>query len=169
MDKKSAFTVIEMLVVISVIGLLLTTTMVFYGRTGERQIVLFREQTKILNILSRAKFLSVQTFGKTGPVPCGYGVHFEEPQSVILFHDDAEDCAQADRRYSGDAEKVESFILDRAVVFESLPLSDVIFIPPNPTVVLTPEQDQATIVIKTTDDKGKVNIKINNFGQISTQ
>lgn len=166
---NKGFTVIEMLVVISVIGLLLTTTMVFYGRTGERQIVLFREQTKILNILSRAKFLSVQTFGKMEPVPCGYGVHFEEPQSVILFRDDAENCAQADNRYSADAEKVESFILDRAVVFESLPLSDVIFIPPNPTVVLTPEQDQATIVIKTTDDKAKVSIKINNFGQISTQ
>lgn len=166
---KDGFTIIEMLVVISVIGLLLTTTMVFYGRTGERQIVLFREQTKILNILSRAKFLSVQSFGKTEPVPCGYGVHFEEPQSIILFKDDAEDCAQADSRYSGDAEKVESFILDRAVVFESLPLSDVVFIPPNPTVVLNPEQDQATIVIKTTDGKGRVNIKINNFGQISTQ
>jgi prepilin-type N-terminal cleavage/methylation domain-containing protein len=166
---NKGFTVIEMLVVISVVGLLLTTTMIFYGRAGERQIVLFREQAKILNILSRAKFLSIQTFGKMEPVPCGYGVHFEEPQSVILFRDDAENCSQADRRYSGEAEKVESFILDRAVIFEPLPLSDVVFIPPNPRVVMTPEQDQATLTIKTTDDKGRLSIKINNFGQISTQ
>jgi prepilin-type N-terminal cleavage/methylation domain-containing protein len=166
---NKGFTVIEMLVVISVIGLLLTTTMVFYGRAGERQIVLFREQAKILNILSRAKFLSIQTFGKTEPIPCGYGVHFEEPQSVILFRDDAENCVQSDNRYSGDTEKVESFILDRAAIFEPLPLSDVVFIPPNPRVVMTPEQDQAEIIIKTIDDKGRVSIKINNFGQISTQ
>ena len=76
---NKGFTTIEMLVVIGVMALMSSVLMV-YGRTGERQINLFKEQARIISALSRAKYLSVSTFGKTD-VPCGYGVHFEAPRT----------------------------------------------------------------------------------------
>jgi len=174
--NNKGFTIIEMLVVIGVLGMLMTITMVFYGRAGERQITLFREQARVLNAVSRAKFLSIQTFVQRGEkIPCGYGIHFEEPKTFILFRDDSENCATADHKYSEvdsgkcDGECVEKSVLDNAVMFDSLKISDIVFIPPNPVVVITPEEDQAEIIIKTIDDKGRVSIKVNNFGQITTQ
>ncbi|HDH31342.1 MAG TPA: prepilin-type N-terminal cleavage/methylation domain-containing protein, partial [Candidatus Wolfebacteria bacterium] len=56
-SRNSGFTLIELLIVIGIITLL-STMAIFYSHTGERQIILFQEQVKILNAISRAKSLS---------------------------------------------------------------------------------------------------------------
>lgn len=163
---SKGFTTIEMLVVIGVMALMSSVLMV-YGRAGERQITLFKEQARIISALSRAKYLSIATFGKTG-VPCGYGVHFEAPRTFLIFKDlPSGDCSLADKKYSGADEIFEFFNLDSAVTFDQLTLSDVIFIPPSPSVVITPNQDQAAIIIKIINIESLAAIKINSAGQIS--
>lgn len=164
--KNSAgFTVIEILVIIGVLALL-SATLIPYTHTGERQIVLLKEQARIIHALSRAKYLGLGTFGKTG-VPCGYGVHFETPRSFLIFKDVAGNCQLSDKRYSGASEVFESFQLEETVKFSQLTLSDIVFIPPEPLVVITPSQDQATIIIETIDAASSVTVKINSAGQIS--
>ncbi|MBT9171371.1 MAG: hypothetical protein DDT18_01745 [Actinobacteria bacterium] len=165
--RLSAFTTIEMLVVIGVMALL-SSILIVYGRAGERQIILFKEQARIISALSRAKYLSVTTFGRT-EIPCGYGVHFEAPRTFIIFKDLAVSggCSASDKKYSGVSEIFESFNLDSAVVFGRLTLSDIVFIPPSPSVIITPNQDQATIVIKVVNIESSAAIKINSAGQIS--
>lgn len=167
--KQKGFTTIEMLVIIGVLSLL-SATLLVYSRAGERQITLFKEQAKIIGVLTKAKSLSVAAFGKTG-VPCGYGVHFETPRTYLIFKDLADDCLLADKKYSGTSEIFESFQLDSLTVFDSLVLTDIVFIPPNPTVILDNDfsKTEALIKIKTTDGKGERIIKINNGGQITTQ
>ncbi len=160
------FTIIEMLVIIGILSLL-SATLILYNRTGERQIILFKEQARVISIISRAKSFSIATFGQPG-VPCGYGVHFSAPRTFILFKDLAEDCQVTDKKYSDSAEMVQSLELDSAVTFDNLTLTDIIFIPPDPSVFITPPQDQATIVIKTIDGASSAIIKVNNGGQIST-
>ena len=160
------FTIIEMLVVIGTLALI-SAILIINIRTGEQQVTLFREQARIVSILSRAKSLSVATFGKTG-VPCGYGVHFEAPGTFLIFKDLADNCQASDQKYSGAAEIHESFQLDPALRFDTLSLSDVIFIPPDPSIVITPSQDEATIIIKTIKSGTSATIKINSAGQIST-
>ncbi|MDP1538756.1 MAG: hypothetical protein Q8M00_01875, partial [bacterium] len=68
--KQRAFTTIEILVIIGILSLL-SATLILYSRTAEHQIVLFKEQAKVISILSRAKSLSIVTYGKAD-VPCGY-------------------------------------------------------------------------------------------------
>jgi len=164
--STKAFTTIEILVIIGILSLL-SATLILYSRTGERQINLFKEQAKITEIISRAKSLSIATYGKLG-VPCGYGVHFEAPSAFLIFKDLAADCKDSDQKYSGAAEIYESFQLDSTIIFDSLSLSDIIFIPPDPTVIITPPQDEATIIIKTIDGSKSIIIKVTNAGQIST-
>ncbi len=163
---EKGFTVIEMLVVIAILGII-SATLITSMRVGERQIMLFREQARVISALSRAKSLSIATFGESGNVPCGFGVHFE-PTSFLIFKDLASDCGSADRVYSGPSEIFESFTLDSKVTFNALTLSDIVFIPPNPFIRITPNQDQATITIQTIDGSASKNVKINSAGQIST-
>ncbi len=161
------FTLIEVLVVVGILALL-SATLIIYSHTGERQIILFKEQARIVSTISQAKSLSIATFGQVN-VPCGYGVHFSPPKNFLIFEDLANDCQDADKRWSGENETFESFQLDPAVVFENLSLTDIVFIPPNPSVVITPPQDQSTIIIKTVDGNSSTTIKVNNAGQISAQ
>ena len=165
--KQKGFTTIEMLVIIGVLSLL-SATLLVYSRAGERQITLFREQAKIVSILTRAKSLSVAAFGKIG-VPCGYGVHFETPRTYLIFKDLADDCSLADKKYSGTSEIFESFQLDSSLTFDILTLTDIIFIPPDPAVILDNDfsKTEALIKIKTINGNDEKIIKINNGGQIT--
>ena len=163
---NKGFTIIEMLVIIGILSLI-SAILIINIHTGGQQVILFREQAKIVSILSRAKSLSVATFGKTG-VPCGYGVHFEAPSTFLIFKDLADNCQASDQKYSGAAEIYESFQLDPVLEFDTLSLSDVIFIPPDPSVIITPSQDEATVVIKAIKSGTSATIKINSAGQIST-
>lgn len=165
---NKAFTLIEIIVSIGIIALL-SGIMITYNRSGERQIVIFKEQARVISALSRVKSFSISTFsdGKTD-IPCGYGVHLEAPRTFLIFKDIASDCSVSDNKYSGTNEIFESFNLDLTVMFDSLTLSDIIFIPPDPSVIITPAQYQATIVIKTIDGGSSATIKVNNAGQIST-
>lgn len=160
------FTIIEMLIIIGTLSFI-SAILIVNIHSSEQQITLFREQAKIVSILSRAKSLSVATFGKAG-VPCGYGVHFEAPSTFLIFKDLAGDCQVSDKRYSGGTEIYESFQLDPVLNFDTLTLSDVIFIPPDPSVVITPSQDEATVIIKAIKSGTSATIKINSAGQIST-
>lgn len=164
--NKWGFTLVEMLVVMAVIAVV-STSLILYSRTGERQIILFKDQASIVAALSRAKSLSVATFGQAG-VPCGYGVHFEAPRKFLLFKDLASDCSAADNIYSGPNELFESFELSQSLNFGTLTLTDIVFIPPNPRVVITPSGDEAVINIKTVDGGSSSTIKVTSAGQIST-
>jgi len=179
-DKKSkcssGFTLIEMVIIFGILAII-SATLIISLHTGEQQIVLFKEQARIVSVISRAKSLSITTFGEAG-VPCGFGVHFEAPSTFLIFKDLAPDCSAADNKYSGNSannceeepECVEKFNLDSTrVVFDKVDLTDIDFIPPNPTVIITPDQSEATIDLRTVNGNNSVKIKVNSAGQISTE
>jgi len=171
--KNKGFTIIEMVIIFGILAVL-SATLIGSFHTGEQQIALFKEQSRIVAVLSRAKFLSISTFGDTG-VPCGYGVHFEMPNKFFIFKDSAValDCRDANSTYdTGEEVQNEFFELDSRIVFSSLGSNnlDIVFIPPNPMIVITPNQTQAEISLKTASGIGEPRvIKISKAGQISTQ
>lgn len=160
-----AFTLIEVLVTLS-ITLILTTVMIAYSRSGEQQILLFKEQAKIINVISRAKSLALQTF-QSGATFCGYGVHFDVEGTFILFRDTANECAASDYVYSGPAERVESYQLDARVRFSQVGIFDIVFIPPDPQVRLSPDQLEADIQIRAVGGTATAGIHVTNAGQIT--
>ncbi|MBN2197883.1 prepilin-type N-terminal cleavage/methylation domain-containing protein [Candidatus Wolfebacteria bacterium] len=165
---KKGFTTIEVLITIGVLALL-SSILITYSRTGEKQIILFKEGAVISEIISRAKTLSLSLYGKSGEIPCGYGVYFEDSGKFILFKDLASDCNSSDKKYSGENEIVESFQLNSAIEFKSLGLSDILFIPPDPKVFITPQKDEADIILKILKGEDSIKIKVTDAGQISTE
>lgn len=163
--SESGFTLIEMLVVVSITALL-SSVLIIYSRIGERQILLLREQAKIVNMILKSKSLALQTY-VTGEKVCGYGVHFEEPRSAILFKDLADDCSSSDNVYSGAGEDFEKLTMDILLSFSAIDFTDILFIPPDPQVKLSPDQASGNISIKANDSDTVVKIKINSAGQVS--
>lgn len=158
---------IEIFIVVS-ISVLLSAAMILYNRIGERQIALFKDQARIINLILRAKSLALQTYTE-GSAACGYGIHFDSAVSTaILFKDQAADCANSDIIYSGLSEEIGKVVLPSGEKFSQLDFSDIIFIPPDPRVVITPVMDSGLIIISPLDDSSRVKIRINSAGQVTS-
>lgn len=165
LQTRGGFTLVEMLVVVSITAML-SSMLILYSRTGERQILLFREQSKVINMIAKSKSLALQTY-IDGSAACGYGVHFSLPSTIILFKDQAADCAASDNIYSGPSEDFSHLILGAGIVFSASDVVDMLFIPPDPTVKLNPNQVSGVITMQTIDGGTQARIKVNNSGQIS--
>lgn len=164
-QATGGFTLVEVLVTVSITAML-TSVLVLYSRTGERQILLFREQSKVINLIARSKSLALQTY-IDGTSSCGYGIHFSLPDTMILFRDLSADCANSDNIYSGPGEDFSHLILSSGIVFSATEINDILFIPPDPTVKLNPDQVSGIITLQTADGGTSARIKLNNSGQIS--
>ena len=138
---NKGFTLIEILITLSVISIL-SGGLVFYNRIAERQIILFKEQAKIISIIQKAKTLSFTTYAQE-IVPCGYGVYFQQnPNKAILFQDISptsdKNCSDVDNSHTASLpfEKIEEIFLDKTIKFSELGIYNIIFIPPDPKLLL---------------------------------
>lgn len=167
---KAGFTVLEMMVVISIM-ILLSSVLILYSRTGENQIVLFRDQSRLITGLNRAKSLSIQSFDVSSP-SCAFGVHLSKAENAFLiFRDLATDCQNADHIYTDSGELFESYQLSPRLKFGEITLTDIVFIPPDPKTLIDNDSNktEAAIVLETLNGNTSLEVKINNVGQITTQ
>lgn len=186
-SKQNGFTLIEILVTLSVLALL-SSTLVLYNRSNQSQLILFKEQAKIINTILRAKSLALNTYDTAG-APCAYGVHFGKDSNgnweFRIFQDlDANatttNCSTsgvaADNKYSSEpspnGEDLNPPIAEKlspGLKFsEPLRFTDVVFIPPDPAVVITPTPSDDNAIIKIISSNGNSKgVKINLFGQVT--
>lgn len=173
-NKNKGFSLAELLVVFTMTALL-SGGLVLYNRATERQIILFKEQSKVFSAVQKAKTLAIGAFSEIeSEIICGYGVHFSLPNRIIIFKKlSPEDpkCQNVNFIYTSPNEIFEEIKLDKIVNFSELGLNDVVFIPPDPIVVIDNDffKNEGLIKIKTIDNKGEKTIKITNAGQITTQ
>lgn len=163
------FTIIEILVSLGIMAFL-TSLLLLYSRTGERQIALFKEQAGLISAVLRAKSLAIQTFSEQAPA-CGYGIHFSAADNnFTLFKDSAPNCEEANKAYDP-GEALETHDLPTDLKFSQLDLTDVVFIPPDPKTWLDRDisKKEALVKIGFADGTSEVIIKINNAGQVTTQ
>lgn len=169
LKSKRGFTLAEMLVVISII-VFLSAILILYSHTGENQVVLFREQSRLILALNRAKSLSIQLFN-TPQAPCGFGVHFSPANNnFIIFRDLAADCQTSDNIYTGSGEIFETYQLAPQIRFGETTLNDIIFIPPDPKTLLdnNPAKNDAIITLRTLSADNSLRVRVNSAGQITT-
>ena len=167
LNCNRGFTTVEMLVTVGVLAAL-SAILIGYSRSGELNIILFKDQARVVNAILRAKSLAVQTYA-TGENVCGYGIHFDPGGSFIIFKDLAADCDSSDRQYSDPSEEVEVNKLDSKLWFSQLDISDALFVPPDPETILKPDRESGVIAITAASGASTVKIKINSAGQVTTQ
>ncbi len=182
---RGGFSLIEMLVVMS-ITVLFSTILIGYARESGRQMVLISSQAKVINLISRAKSLSVATFidesglptNSAAPKICGYGVHVDNVAGqVFIFRDLAVDCSTSDNKFgSGDAmlsSNLDTFSVPNTIQFGvDTDLTDVLFIPPDPIIVINTSKSlpSAKLTLQNKDNATlNVLVKIDNAGKISTK
>jgi hypothetical protein len=175
-SSLTGFTLIEIIVVVSII-MLLTTIMLLYGKTGESQLILFKEQSRLVSALYRSKALSIETFSDANS-PCGYGVHFDPPSSYLIFKDmaPASGCKNSDKKYTNSGqtidEVVDIYIISPEASLVSVPITDVLFIPPDPQTIFQyvnfgDTTNPIPLILKSSGGSASLNVSINSAGQIS--
>ena len=137
--KKNGLTIIELLVVISIIGIL-TTILLVVSPSAKQGFSLPRSVAKLVQDIRRVQEKAVATKNIGGSSPDGYGVYFDKnsaPDSYILFAD-KNDNQQWD---SGTDALIEQVSLEEDINVNNLivgaaPVNilNVVFTPPDPTV-----------------------------------
>ncbi|OGY66205.1 MAG: hypothetical protein A3A04_02330 [Candidatus Harrisonbacteria bacterium RIFCSPLOWO2_01_FULL_40_28] len=177
-ESLKGFTTIEVFVSVSII-ILLSSLVITYNRSGERQLIFLKERSRVFDALYRAKSLSIQTFTETD-APCGYGVHIAgNNEDFFVFKDlpaaGSDGCGTSDNKYTDESERVGSVLtLNSGVEFivgtEAL---NVLFVPPEPTVVLNVNRDplieSIRVRMRTRDGTTESAIEVSLFGQIKVE
>lgn len=174
--KKRGFTLIELLVVMS-LTIILTGGLLIYSRGSERQLILLRDEAKIIGALHQAKSMALSVAGGV----CGYGVHFEKYGGIIVFKDlspsSNPDCRDANNIYISQQGKdcgqipecISQTSLDKSIQFSDLNFKDIVFIPPDLTVIIDNNVSKTKSWVKIRVSGGVLEreIIVNNSGQIS--
>jgi prepilin-type N-terminal cleavage/methylation domain-containing protein len=171
--SNKAFTLVELLVTIAIIGILTVTALVNY-RFSNRQLALQRSTQKLSQDLRRAEELAISAKEFGGVIPYGYGVYFDldDAGHYIMFAD-----SNNDQLYSGTNERVESVALETSIVLTALdPVTlgsslTILFMPPDPTVIFDPDATLATISLNAagTPPLSPQNIRVNKAGLIAVE
>ena len=174
---NKGFTLIEVLVVLTLLSFL-TSILILYSRGGEGQILLFREQSKLISDILRAKSLAIQTF-QTQEKVCGYGVHFEMApyNNYVIFRelkgaDPDNPCGANNRRYdAGEEFEPVTNLEDYGMKLDQSTIGDVFFQPPDPKIYFDSllAVGEARIILISADGASSATIIIGSGGQVSTQ
>lgn len=162
--KRSGFTLLEMMIVLSLVIVLTSVTAVYNKGIG-RQIVIAQQHAKVLGMLVKARSAGFTGINTAGPV-CGYGMHVDPGTRTIIFFKDLCGSAQLNRYDAG--EEIEQVVLDSSVVVTS-DMSDIVFIPPFGKVSIdnTDSKFTGTITVTSVSEGMTKLVKVNSYGQIT--
>ncbi|MBI3088831.1 MAG: type II secretion system protein [Candidatus Colwellbacteria bacterium] len=182
---EGGFTLLELLVVMG-ITVVLTTIVLGYSRQSSSQLALASTESKMLSLINRAKFLSIETYfggGESGDPNkriCAYGVKVDpSAKKLFIFRDlsNTGKCGPNDSNNAYDTgEELSSGELnevkldDNLLLFGARDLDEVIFIPPRPdTKINKSDTPSASIMVKPKNGTGGFKITVTNAGQVKAE
>ncbi len=166
--NDQGFTLIEMLVVTTIV-ILLSGLLILYSREGDKVSLILRARTQVIADINRAKNLAITAQSWNGEHTCGYGVYFDTANNrYIIFTEVASNCESSDHVYQRGSYDVEIIPVTNQFVLSSANISQVFFMPPDPTVFFDPpEMEQAEINFNLVNQANPAfQIFINSLGQV---
>ncbi len=178
---RSGFTLIELLVVL-VVTTTLSAFLIVYNHTSRQQIALYVEEAKLVQVISRAKSLSLSTYRESSSEICGYGVHIDYGNNRYTLFSYTKPanvaCEQIASINPGAEQPLSAFSLSKELVFMAVPpgggnkIDDVIFVPPDPTTLMNSggaflPSGFGNIVLGTEDGSAKTVVTVSSAGQIT--
>ncbi|MGC8651290.1 MAG: type II secretion system protein [Minisyncoccia bacterium] len=173
--KSPAFTLIEMLVTLSIVTLL-TTMVLVYSRHSESITNLIRDSDRLvfnLHQVQNSSLLTLQQSSSSSTI-CGWGIHLDltsSSTSYLLFHDL---CGSTTTHVYDPGEEYETVNLLKGVIFTKSDFHDIVFVPPNPDIYVDGSNNVLTNSIAATiclaaDTNTCFVITINPAGQVSKE
>ncbi len=181
MNRRSGFTLVEVMVVLAVTAMLSTLILVYNASTRET-LRLFTEKARVAQLILRAKSLALSTYTEGGVTRCGYGVRLNRSAGTYdLVSYSPPSCAVRDRIDTDVATfetvQLSSFTLPPTLEFENKndghDVSYIMFIPPDPAVLIGLEDGSlvsngsGNIAMKIKGQKTDAIVKINAAGQVT--
>ncbi len=169
-QSKSAFTLIEMLIVIIITGII-ASMVVANMRSGGRSIDIKSDAEKLAGIIKQAQMMSLsgEQFGSPAARPDGgYGVYVTTSSYKLFINDNAPSSHQYD---DGSDTVVQSFDFTTGVEASSIDHSYIIFVSPQGTIYVTPGNEltggsTSSIILEQTQETLHAYIKLNSQGNI---
>lgn len=133
------FTLIEAIVSVAIISLISAVTVIRYGDL-RNQSALNRAAQKTALDVRRAQNLAVAAAAQSdGSVLCGYGIHYSDFDTYILFNDKDSSgdslCGLADRIFNS-GEETETINIEQPNIKLKNSFSDILFFPPDPVTFI---------------------------------
>ena len=174
LQNLRGFTLIELLVATGII--LLMSALIFTNyRAGEQEFALQRSAHKLSQDLRRAEELALSAKAYPGAPPSfkgGYGVNFQINSTSYTLFADLNDNKVFDPG-SVPPEELEIPNLEKRVKISGLsasPLLNVVFLPPDPQVIVSGGSMEAQIILSLETNPAKTKIiKVNQAGLIAIQ
>jgi len=171
---SKGITLIEMLVVLAIISTISGIVIFNIGLERQNSALLRSSQKLSLDFRRVQNYAISSKVFKTLGIPCGWGIHFNNigSNNYIVFADLAanQNCSDRDfTRAINGSEDFEIATLDAGITVNNLSggLSDVVFVPPDPTVIFVPDQASISITLINRDGATRF-ININKTGFISS-
>jgi prepilin-type N-terminal cleavage/methylation domain-containing protein len=174
MRSSSGFTLIEVLVTLTVLGLL-SSLLIVYTRSSELQIRILKDKAALINAIYHARSLALNTY-QTAGTDCGYGIYITDIRHYVVWRDagDTRGCVGANKKYDEPDERAEGPIeLATGISFKNFGeqdfLQSILFVPPDPTIITIPNKpsgEQFQLILGTQDGKSSTILGVNRFGQV---
>jgi prepilin-type N-terminal cleavage/methylation domain-containing protein len=174
LEKKTGFTLIELIVVIAIISILSVSVVANY-RAGERQLALERSAYQLSQDVRKAQAMAMAatkcpaSTACAGEVPLGgYGLYLERNNNYYFLYADINNNEQYD---SG--EEVETIYFETGVVFSvsSPEFFSINFRPPDPKITIngTDQESQAIVINLELEQSKTKTITVNKVGLIEIE
>ena len=180
-DARRGFTLIELLVVL-VVTSGLSAFLIIYNHASRQQVALYVEEAKLVQVISRAKSLSLSTYREESSEICGYGIHIDYVNNrYVLFSYKKPENTGCKKITSIDLDaeaQLSQYSLNKDIVFISPPprggdkIDDIIFVPPDPTTLMNSgvsfiSNGFGNIALGTQDGSAVVVVTVSSAGQIA--
>jgi len=164
--SKEGFTLIELIVSISIIGLMTSFVMADYRSAGKKTI-LYVETQKFGGDIRRAQNMALGSLDFNGVTPVGgWGIYIADANTYYLFVDNDVVGSVNHGKYNVGDSIAESVSLSKKVIFSSNIGTSIVFLPPDPKVYINGvNSGSATITLQQADDMSETkDVVLNYFG-----